>query len=146
MTANITPNTVITKKPSRLKLKLKMFACPLVVNGVELVSSWFWWCRASLEPVVVMAYGKNGATCWRAGAVRTLQKRVEMLEAKDSVKNVECSIHANTSDFEIQNTSPKVQVPRHEPASDLEHGVATLLMMTCKIWSLQCMEMTSSRY
>ena len=45
-----------------------------------------------------------------------------MLEAKDSFKNVECSIHANTSDFEIQNTSPKVRVPRHEPASDLEHG------------------------
>ena len=29
----------------------------------------------------------------------------------------------NTSDFEIQHTSPKVRVPRHEPASDLEHGV-----------------------
>ena len=28
-----------------------------------------------------MAYGKNGATCWLAGAVRTLMKRVEMLEA-----------------------------------------------------------------
>ena len=28
-----------------------------------------------------MAYGKNGATCWLAGAVRTLQKRVELLEA-----------------------------------------------------------------
>ena len=46
-----------------------------------------------------------------------------MLEAKDSFKNVERSIHANTSDFEIQNTSPKVRVTRHEPASDLEHGV-----------------------
>ena len=29
-----------------------------------------------------MAYGKNGATCWLAGAVRTLQKRVEWLEAR----------------------------------------------------------------
>ena len=63
-----------------------------------------------------MTYGKNGATCWLAGAVRTLQKRVEMLEAKDSFKNVECSIH------EIQDTSPKVRVPRHKPAGDLEHG------------------------
>ena len=80
-----------------------------------------------------MAYGKNGATCWLAGAVRTLQKRVEMLEAKDSFKNVKCSIHANTSvsrhksdgDFEIQNTSPKVRVPRHKPAGDLEHGGVT---------------------
>ena len=63
-----------------------------------------------------MTYGKNGATCWLFGAVRTLQKRVEMLEAKDSFKNVECSIH------EIQDTSPKVRVPRHKPAGDLEHG------------------------
>ena len=63
-----------------------------------------------------MTYGKNGATCWPAGAVRTLQKRVEMLEAKDSFKNVECSIH------EIQDTSPKVRVPRHKPAGDMEHG------------------------
>ena len=30
----------------------------------------------------MMAYGKNGATCWLAGAVRTLQKRVEWLEAR----------------------------------------------------------------
>ena len=35
-----------------------------------------------------MAYGKNGATCWQAGAERTLQKRVEWVEAKDSFKNV----------------------------------------------------------
>ena len=63
-----------------------------------------------------MTYGKNGATCWLAGAVRTLQKRVEKLEEKDSFKNVECSIH------EIQDTSPKVRVPRHKPAGDLEHG------------------------
>ena len=100
-----------------------MFACPLVVNGVDLVLSRFWWCRACIEPVALMAYGKNGSMCWLAGAVRILQKRVEMLEAKDSFKNVECSIHANTSDFEIQNTSPKVRVPSLEPASDLEHRV-----------------------
>ena len=76
---------------------------------------------------------EEGATCWLAGAVRTLQKRVETLEAKDSFKNVECSIHANTSvsqhksdgEFEIQNTSPRVRVPRHKPAGDLEHGGVT---------------------
>ena len=28
-----------------------------------------------------MANGKNGSMCWLAGAVRTLQKRVELLEA-----------------------------------------------------------------
>ena len=44
-----------------------------------------------------MAYGKNGTTCWLAGAARTLMKRVEMLEARDSFKNVDCSIHVNTS-------------------------------------------------
>ena len=77
-----------------------------------------------------MAYGKNGATCWLAVGVRTLQKRVDMLEAKDSFKNVECSIHANTSvsrhkldgDFETQDTNPTVRVPRHKPAGDLVHG------------------------
>ena len=66
-----------------------------------------------------MMYGKNGGTCWLAGAVRTLQKRVEMSEAKDSFKNVECSIHANTSvsrnkldgDFEIQDTSRRCECP-----------------------------------
>ena len=26
-------------------------------------------------------------------------------------------------DFKIQDTIPKVRVPRHKPASDLEHGV-----------------------
>ena len=29
-----------------------------------------------------MAYGKNGATCWLADAIRTLQKRVEWLEVR----------------------------------------------------------------
>ena len=79
-----------------------------------------------------MAYGKNGTTCWLAGAVRTLMKRVEMLEARDSFKNVDCNIHVKTSvsrhrsdgNFEIQNTSPKVQLPGHKPAADLEYGGA----------------------
>ena len=79
-----------------------------------------------------MAYGKNGTTCWLAGAVRTLMKRVEMLEARDSLKNVDCNVHVNTSvsrhrsdgNFEIQNTSPKVQLRGHKPAADLEHGGA----------------------
>ena len=31
-----------------------------------------------------MACGKNGATCWLAGAVRNLQKRVELLETRDA--------------------------------------------------------------
>ena len=30
--------------------------------------------------------------------------------------------HKSDGDFEIQNTSPKVRVPRHKPAGDLEHG------------------------
>ena len=106
-------------------------------------------------------YGKNGASCWLAAAVRTLQKRVEMLEANDSFNNVECSIHTNTSvsrhksdgDFEIQKTNPKLRVPRHKPAGDLEHGgvisadddfqdMEKYLSWAC----LQCMEMASSRY
>ena len=66
-----------------------------------------------------MAYGKNGATCWLAGAVRTLQKRVEWLEA--------ATTGANTldGDFKIQNTIPKVRVPRHKPAGDLVYDSKT---------------------
>ena len=44
-----------------------------------------------------MANGKNGTTCWLAGAVRTLMKQVEMLEASNSFKNVNRNIHVNTS-------------------------------------------------
>ena len=73
-----------------------------------------------------MAYGKNGATCWLASAVRTLQKRVEVLEAKDSFKNVECSIHANTTvsrhNQMVCLRSETVRLPRHKPAGDLVHG------------------------
>ena len=54
---------------SQQQSMVQMVACPLVVNGVDLVLSRFWWCRAYLEPVVSMAYGKNGAACWLAGAV-----------------------------------------------------------------------------
>ena len=71
----------ITQPPPAQAILLKMVACPLAVNGVDLVLSRFWWCRACLEPVALMAYGKNGSMCWLAGAVRTLQKRVELLEA-----------------------------------------------------------------
>ena len=74
-----------------------------------------------------MAYGKNGTTCWLTGAVRTLMKRVEMLEARDSFKNVDCNSHVSTSvsrhrsdgNFEIQNTSPKVQLPGLQTSSRL---------------------------
>ena len=110
----------------------QMVACPPVVKGVELVSSRFRWCGAGVEAVVVMVYGKHGATCWLARAVRTLMKRVEMLEARDTLKNVDCNIHVNTSvsrhrsdgNLETQYTSPKVLLPGQNPAADLEHGGA----------------------
>ena len=63
-----------------------------------------------------MANGKNGTTCWLAGAVRTLMKRVEMLDPSDSFKNVDRNIHVNTS-----VPRSKVRVPGHKPAADLEH-------------------------
>ena len=70
-----------------------------------------------------MAYCKNGATCWPAGAIRTLQKRVEWLEAVANVANTSVSRHKLDGDFKIQDTIPKARVPRHKPASNLEHGV-----------------------
>ena len=63
-----------------------------------------------------MANGKNGTTCWLAGAVRTLMKRVEMLEASNSFKNVDRNIHVSTS-----VPRSKVRVPGHKTAADLEH-------------------------
>ena len=108
-----------------------------------------------------MAYGKMEQRAGLPAQCAPCRNWVEMLEAKDSFKNVECSIHANTSvsrhksdgDFEIQNTSPKVRVPRHKPAGDLEHGGVISAdddLQDMKIflsWAcLQCMEMASSWY
>ena len=63
-----------------------------------------------------MTNGKHGTKCWLAGAVRTLMKRVEMLKATNSFKNVDRNIHVNTS-----VPRSKVRVPGHKPAADLEH-------------------------
>ena len=67
-----------------------------------------------------MAYGKNGATCRLAGAVRTLQKRVEWLEAAANGANTSVSRHKLDGDFKIQDTNPKA---RHKTASNLEQCV-----------------------
>ena len=58
-----------------------------------------------------MAYGKNGSICWLAGAVRTLQKRVEWLEAATNGANTSVSQYKLDGDFKIRDT-----------ASDLEHS------------------------
>ena len=70
-----------------------------------------------------MAYGKNGSMCWLAGAVRTLQKRVEWLDAATNGANTSVSQYKLDGDFKIRDTIPKARVPRHKPASDLEHSV-----------------------
>ena len=62
-----------------------------------------------------MANGKNGTTCWLAGAVRTSMKRVEMLEASNSLKDVDRNIHVNTS-----VPRSKVRVFRRKTAVDEE--------------------------
>ena len=72
-----------------------------------------------------MAYGKYGATCWLAGAVRTLQKRVEWLEAATTGANTSVSRYKLDDDFKIQDTIPKVRVPRHKPAGDLVYDSKT---------------------
>ena len=72
-----------------------------------------------------MAYGKNGVTCWLAGAVRTLQKRVEWLEAATTGANTSVSRHKLDGDLKIQDTIPKVRVPRHKPAGDLVYDSKT---------------------
>ena len=72
-----------------------------------------------------MAYGKNGATCWLAGAVRTLQRRVEWLEAATTGANTSVCRHKLDGDFKIQDTIPKVRVTRHKPTSDLVYDSKT---------------------
>ena len=72
-----------------------------------------------------MAYGKNGATCWQAGAVRTLQKRVAWLVAATTGANTSVSRHKFDGDFKIQDTIPMVRVPRHRPAGDLVYDSKT---------------------
>ena len=55
-------------------------------------------------------------------------RRSDAPEARDSFKNVDCNIHVNTSvsrhrsdgNFEVQNTSPKVQLPGHREMDFLD--------------------------
>ena len=66
----------------------------------------------------------DGAARWLAGAVRTLQKRVEMLEAKDSFKiHADTSVPSHKSDDNVEtgDTSAKVQVPRHKAVGDWKY-------------------------
>ena len=55
-----------------------------------------------------MAYGKNGASCWLAGAVRTLQKRVEWLEAATTGANTSVSRHKLDGDCAQTQTSGRL--------------------------------------
>ena len=89
----------------------RMVACCLVVNGVELVSSRFGWCGACLVPVALMVYGKNGATCWPADSVRTLQKSVKWMEAATTGANTSVSRHKLDVDFKIQDTIQSCESP-----------------------------------
>ena len=75
--------------------------------------------------VVTMTYGKNGATCWPAGAVRTLQNRVEMLEAKQVLSNDD-GLAASTVSWAIVRSKDVVGanaglcVPRQKAVRELD--------------------------
>ena len=59
----------------------------------------------------------DGAARWLAGAVRTSQKRVEMLEAKNSFEyHADTSVPSHKSDdnVETSDTNPELQVPRRK--------------------------------
>ena len=60
----------------------------------------------------------DGAARWLAGAVRTLQKRVEMLEAKNSSEILADTRHKSDDNVATDNTNLKEQVPRHERVND----------------------------
>ena len=63
-----------------------------------------------------MAYGKNGSMCWLAGAVRTLQKRVELLEA--ATNGVKCK-DDDLQDFK-QMLSDDLCVPRQKTVHEMD--------------------------
>ena len=63
----------------------------------------------------------DGAALWLAGAVRTLQKRVEMLEAKNSSKIPADTRHKSDINVATENTNPKEQVPRHKGVYDWKY-------------------------
>ena len=63
----------------------------------------------------------DGAARWLAGAVRTLQKRVDMLEAKNSSEIPADTRHKSDNNVATDNTNPKEQVPRHEGVNDWKY-------------------------
>ena len=107
-------------KPFWLKsLVAQVVTCPLVVKGVELVSSRFVLLHgvelvlSQFYPMVQSCSRTDGAARWLAGAVRTLQKRFDMLEARDSSKilaDTSMSRHKSDNNVETGNTNPKVVV------------------------------------
>ena len=66
-----------------------------------------------------MAYGKNGSMCWLAGAVRTLQKRVELLEA--ATNDAKCK-DDDLHDFN-QILSDDLCVPRQKTVQVMEKTI-----------------------
>ena len=72
---------------------------------------------------MVQANGRvDGAARWLAGAVRTLQKRVEMLEAKDSFKiHADTSVSSHKIDDDVETNDTLVQVPRHKAVGDWKY-------------------------
>ena len=66
-----------------------------------------------------MTYGKNGSMCWLAGAVRTLQKRVELLEA--ATNEAECK-DDDLHDFN-QILSDDPCVPRQKTVQVVEKTI-----------------------
>ena len=58
---------------------------------------------------------RNGSKCWKP-------RTHSITWSAASTPTPLWSRHKPDDDFEIQNTSPKVRVPRHKPAGDMEHG------------------------
>ena len=87
------------------------------MNGVELVLSQF-------SPTVQRYIHTDGAARWFVGAVRTLQKRVEMLEAKNSFEyHADTSVPSHKSDDNVEtgDTNPELQVPRRKSVGEWKY-------------------------
>ena len=94
-----------------------------------------------------MAYGTNGSMCWLAGAVRTLQKRVELLEA--STNDAKCR-DDDLHDFN-QILSDDLCVPRQKTVQVVEKTIEIPQLHSLEkivdapeIQTLQCTEYDAS--
>ena len=96
---------------------------------------------------MVQSYShSDGAARWLAGAVRTLQKRVEVLEAQNSLEyHADTSVPSHMSDDNVEtgDTNPELQVPRRKSVGEWKYDkVRVRLPRRYAVWAAQSLPTT----